>query len=94
MGGWGRHPQTTYIPHAQPGLGNGGGRRVRQGSTSLAPHPFDSTPSQYLILTKSLHLKYTCGKRPVSNSSALYTLFYSVIYNSVVSIKLAHKYED
>ena len=36
-----------------------------------------------LILTQSLHLKYTCGKRAVSNSSSLYTLFYSVIYNSV-----------
>ena len=30
-----------------------------------------------------LHLKYTCGKHAVSNSASLYTLFYSVIYNSV-----------
>ena len=35
-------------------------------------------------LTQSLHLKYTCGKCVVSNSSSLYTLFYSVIYNSVL----------
>ena len=45
-GGWGRHPQTTYVPHARPGVGNGGGRRVRQGSTSPAPLPIDSTPTQ------------------------------------------------
>ena len=30
-----------------------------------------------------IRVKYTCGKRAVSNSSSLYTLFYSVIYNSV-----------
>ena len=41
-----RHPQTTYVPHARPGVGNGGGRRVRQGSTSPAPLPLDSTPTQ------------------------------------------------
>ena len=40
------------------------------------------------VLTHSLHLKYTCGKRAVSNSSSLYTLFYSVIYNSVCTPKL------
>ena len=28
---------------------------------------------------------YTCCKRAVSNSSSLYTLFYSVIYNSVAT---------
>ena len=30
-----------------------------------------------------IRVKYTCGKRAVSNSSSLHTLFYSVIYNSV-----------
>ena len=62
----GQHPQTTYIPHARPGVENGGSRRVRQGSTGTAPLPLDSTPTQ-----------------SVPNSSSLYTLFYSVIYNSV-----------
>ena len=57
------HPPTTPIPHAQPGMENGGGR------------------------TQSLHLKYACSKRSVSNSSSLYTLFYSVIYNSVSKIQ-------
>ena len=41
----------------RPGLGNGGGRRVRQGSTSPAPLPLDSTPTQsevgFLKLTKN-----------------------------------------
>ena len=68
------HPPTTPFPTPGWAVGNGGGRRVRQGSTS--------PPN--LILTQSLHLKYTCGKRAVSNSSSFYTLFYSVIYNSVV----------
>ena len=61
-------------------------------STALAHPPTTPTaPGRYwppnLILMKSLHLKYTCGKRAVSNSSSLYTLFYSVIYNSVVRTK-------
>ena len=30
------HPATTPIPQAQPGVGNGGGRRVCQGNTSPA----------------------------------------------------------
>ena len=37
-----------------------------------------------LILTQSLRLKYTCGKRAVYNSSSVFTLFHSVIFNSVV----------
>ena len=36
-----------------------------------------------LILTQSLHIKYTCGKRTVPYSSSLYTVFHSVIFNSV-----------
>ena len=32
------HPQTTYVPQARLGVENGGGRRVRQGSTGPAPH--------------------------------------------------------
>ena len=48
----------------------------------------EGSPGQYLILTQSLHFKYTCVKRAVSNSSSLYTLFYSVIYNSVVQTHL------
>ena len=36
-----------------------------------------------LILTQSLHLKYTCGKRAVPYSASLYTVFRSVNYNSV-----------
>ena len=41
----------------------------------------------YLILTQSLLLIYTCVKRTVSNSSSLYSLFYSFIYNSVMYTK-------
>ena len=41
-----------------------------------------------LILTQSLHLKYTCGKHAVPNSSSLYNLFYFVIYNSVSITKV------
>ena len=52
-----QHPQTTYVPHARPGLGNGGGQRVRRGSTGPAPLPLDSTPIQsevgFLKLTKN-----------------------------------------
>ena len=43
------HPQTTYVPHAWLVVGNGGGQRVRQGSTSPAPLPLDSTPAQVFI---------------------------------------------
>ena len=43
-----------------------------------------TAPQLNTVLTQSLHLKYTCGIRAVSNSSSLYTIFYSVIYNSVV----------
>ena len=32
-------PISTHRPHMYPGVGNGGGWRVRQGSTSLAPSP-------------------------------------------------------
>ena len=39
-----QHPQTTYEPHTRPGVGNGGGRRVHQGSTCPAHVPLDSTP--------------------------------------------------
>ena len=56
----------------------------------------EGAPGQYwppnLILTQSLHLKYTCGKCAVSNSSSLYTLFYSVIYNSVAAIQFYDVY--
>ena len=44
-----QQPQTTHVPHSQPGMGNGGGRRVLQGSTGLAPLPLDSTPTQFFI---------------------------------------------
>ena len=30
------HPLTTPIPHARPGVGNGGGRRMHQGNISPA----------------------------------------------------------
>ena len=45
-GGGGTHRPVTYVPHARPGVGNGGGPRVRQGSTSPAPLPLHSTPTQ------------------------------------------------
>ena len=32
------------------GVGNGGGRRVRQGSISPVPNPLDSTPTQFFFL--------------------------------------------
>ena len=57
-------------------MGNGGGWRVHQGRNK----------PRNLKLTQSLHLKYTCGKHTVSNLSSLYTLFYSVINNSVSPI--------
>ena len=52
-----QHPQTTYVPHARPGVGNGGGQRVRQG-TEGSTNP-NSVWLLYIILTQSLHLKYT-----------------------------------
>ena len=68
--------RTLRPPHS-PRPGPGRGERVW----------LEGGPGQYwppnLILTQSLHLKYTCSKRSVSNSSSLYSLFYSVIYNSV-----------
>ena len=36
----------THRPHMYPTPGNVGGRRVRQGSTSPAPLPLHSTPTQ------------------------------------------------
>ena len=60
--GWGRHPQTTYVPHAWQAWGMGVVRGCAravpvQGSTSLAPLPLDSTPTQlevgFLMLTKN-----------------------------------------
>ena len=36
-----------------------------------------------LILTQSLRLTYTCGKRAEYSLSSVFTLFHSVIYNSV-----------
>ena len=57
----------------------------------------EGAPGQYrppnLILTQSLHLKYTCGKRAVSNASSLYSLFYSGIYNSVVKAIFANMHK-
>ena len=38
-------PHMTYVPHGWPGMGNGGGRWVHQGSTGQAPLPLDSTSS-------------------------------------------------
>ena len=75
---------TDHICTPRPaGMGKGGGRRVRQGSTSPAPSPFTQLLQN---LAQSLHLKYTCSKRAVSNLSSLYTLFFSVIYNSVITV--------
>ena len=71
-----QRPQTTYVPHAWPGVGNGGGRRVRQGSTSPAPIPLDSTPTLFFIAAILLW----------ENDDVGIVLFYSVIYNSVVAI--------
>ena len=66
-----QHPQTTYVPRAWPGVGNGGGRRVSQGSTSPAPLPLDSTPTQFFIAVILLR----------ENDDVGIVLFYSVIYN-------------
>ena len=46
----------------------------------------------FLKVAQSLYLKYTCGKRAVSNSSSLYALFYSVIYNSVGCTQFSLEY--
>ena len=71
-----RHPQTTHLPHAWPGVGNGSGRRVRQGSTGPAPLPLDSTPAHSVCWVRPVQI--------VTNLSSIHTLFYSVIYISVV----------
>ena len=44
-GGGGTHRPHMY-PTPSRGMGNGGVRRVRQGSTSTAPLPLYSTPTQ------------------------------------------------
>ena len=67
------HPMTTPFPMKLGG-------REEWGRSEGAPGHY-GPPN--LILTQSLHHKYTCSKRAVSNLSSLYTLFYSVIYNSV-----------
>ena len=53
------------------GVGGGEGSRARQ------------TPQ---LLTQSLHLKYTCGKRAIPFSSSVSIAFRSVSYNSVDSL--------
>ena len=49
-----QHPQTTYVPHARWGVGNGGGRRVHQGSTGPAPPPWLHS---YTICEDILHCR-------------------------------------
>ena len=61
------HPPTTPIPPAWPDVGNGGGQRVRQGNTSPAGQHYYR--GRNAILTQSLHLKYTCGKRTNADCS-------------------------
>ena len=76
------HPPTTpYSPRLA-----GGGDRVVGGCAKAIPVWPTYYRGRNAILTQSLHLKYTCCKRTVSNSTSLYTLFYSVIYNSVIII--------
>ena len=73
------HPQTNASPHAWRVVGNGGGRRVRQDNTSLA-----NITSYY----RGRNTEQTPPPFPsMSYSSSIYTLFYSVIYNSVVCAK-------
>ena len=76
MGDW-QHTVCTPRP----------AERGEWGWSEDAPGQYQSGPPPpwllYLILTQSLHLKNTCGKRALSNSSSLYTLFYFVIYSSV-----------
>ena len=57
-----------------------------RGDNSLIQCSLDESPENKppnLILTQFLRLKYTCGKRAVYNSSSVFTLFHSVIFNSV-----------
>ena len=65
---------TDHIctPHLA-GREEGGGRRVRQGSTGLAPLPLDFTPTQFFIAAILLWESNDVG----------IVLFYSFIYNSV-----------
>ena len=80
----------THRLHMYPTPGRAWGKGVVGGCGRAVPvrHPSPFTPLLH-NLTHSLHLKYTCSKLAVSNSSSLYTLFYSVIYNSVVQIYYA-----
>ena len=77
-------PWRTLQPHQFPTPAG----RGEWGWSEGAPGQYQSGQHYYrgrnAILTQTLHLKYTFGKRTVSNSTSLYTLFYSVIYNSVV----------
>ena len=75
----------THRPHMYPTPGQAWGMGVVRGCTRAVPvrPPSPFTPLLHNV-TQSLHLKYTCSKRAVSNSSSLYTLFYSVMFNSVV----------
>ena len=63
-----QHPQTTYVPHAWLGVGNGGGRRVRQGGTVPAPpltsllHPLAVVPARWHPQTTHLlHARASMG---------------------------------
>ena len=49
-GGGGDTHRPQMSPYARPGVGNGGVQRVVQGSTSPAPLPLDSTPTQSVVL--------------------------------------------
>ena len=57
-------------------MGNVGGQRLRQGSTSPAPLPLDSTPTQFFIAAILL----------LENDDVGIVLIYSVIYNSVITV--------
>ena len=63
-------PNCAYSPRPW------GGQRVRQGNTSPA-----NITTVVEMKSKPLPISPVC---PMSNSSSLYTLFFSVIYNSVV----------
>ena len=66
------HPPTTPIPHAR-GVGN----EVAEG----APGQYQSGQHYY----RGRNVEQTPPPFPsMSNSSSIYTLFYSVIYNSVL----------
>ena len=72
-GGWAGtalpHPPTTPIPHAWPGVGFICGLWV--------------LPGQFNSQSKREHTRANVLTQIVPNSSSLYTLIYSVIYNSV-----------